>query len=56
MFADDLVIGIEDRHSVKRLLDVPGKRLGQLGLTLHETKTRHVDFRRRSIEAGNNVN
>ena len=46
-FADDFVIAFEDRHSGKRTLDVLGKRLGRYGLTLHETKTRYVDFRRR---------
>jgi len=46
-FADDFVIALGDRHSGKRLLDVLGKRLGRYGLTLHETKTRYVDFRRR---------
>ena len=46
-FADDFVIALEDRPSGKRLLDVLGKRLGRYGLTLHETKTRYVDFRRR---------
>ena len=46
-FADDFVIAFEDRHSGKRMLDVLGKRLGRYGLTLHETKTRYVDFRRR---------
>ncbi len=46
-FADDFVIALEDRHDGKRLLDVLGKRLGRYGLTLHETKTRYVDFRRR---------
>ena len=46
-YADDFVIALEDRHSGKRLLDVLGKRLGRYGLTLHETKTRYVDFRRR---------
>ena len=46
-FADDFVIALEDRHSGKRLLDVLGKRLGRYGLTLHEAKTRYVDFRRR---------
>ena len=46
-FADDFVIALEDRHSGKRMLDVLGKRLGRYGLTLHETKTRYVDFRRR---------
>ena len=39
---------LEDRHSGKRLLDVLGKRLGRYGLTLHEAKTRYVDFRRRT--------
>ena len=46
-FADDFVVALEDRHSGKRLLDVLGKRLGRYGLTLHEAKTRYVDFRRR---------
>ena len=46
-FADDFVIAFEDRHSGKRMFDVLGKRLGRYGLTLHETKTRYVDFRRR---------
>ena len=45
--ATRLVIAFEDRHSGKRMLDVLGKRLGRYGLTLHETKTRYVDFRRR---------
>ena len=40
-------IAFEDGHSGKGLLDVLGKRLGRFGLTLHETKTRYVDFRRR---------
>ena len=46
-FADDFVIALEDRHSGKRLLDALGKRLGRYGLTLHEAKTRYVEFRRR---------
>ena len=46
-YADDFVVALEDRHSAKRLLDALGKRLGRYGLTLHETKTRFVDFRRR---------
>ena len=29
------------------MLDALGKRLGRYGLTLHEAKTRYVDFRRR---------
>ena len=46
-FADDFVVAFEDCHSGKRLLDVLGKRLGRYGLTLHEVKTRYVDFRRK---------
>jgi len=46
-FADDFVLTFEDRPSGKRVLDVLGKRLGRYGLTLHETKTRYVDFRRK---------
>lgn len=46
-FADDFVVVLEDRHSGKRLLDALGKRIGRYGLTLHEAKTRYVDFRRR---------
>ena len=33
--------------AASELLDLLGKRLGRYGLTLHETKTRYVDFRRR---------
>ena len=46
-FADDFVLTFEDRPSGKRVLDVLGKRLGRYGLTLHETKTSYVDFRRK---------
>ena len=46
-FADDFVLTFEDRPSGKRVLDVLGKRLGRHRLTLHETKTRYVDFRRK---------
>ena len=44
-FADDFVMAFEDARSGRRMLDVLGKRLGRYGLTLHETKTRCVDFR-----------
>ena len=44
-FADDFVMAFEDARGGRRMLDVLGKRLGRYGLTLHETKTRHVDFR-----------
>ena len=44
-FADDFVMAFADARSGRRVLNVLGKRLGSFGLTLHETKTRYVDFR-----------
>ena len=39
---DEVAAGVDPT-----LLDALGKRLGRYGLTLHETKTRYVDFRRK---------
>ena len=50
-FADDFVMLFEDAESGRRMLDVLGKRLGRYGLTLHETKTRYVDFRPKRLRA-----
>ncbi len=44
-YADDFVMAFEDNRNGERVLDVPGKRLGLFGLTLHETRTRYVDIR-----------
>ena len=44
-YADDFVMAFADAQSGRRMLDVLGKRLARYGLTLHETKTRYVDFR-----------
>ena len=44
-YADDFVITCARRRSGERALAVLGRRLGCYGLTLHATKTRHVDFR-----------
>ena len=44
-YADDAVLTFEDHLSGRRMLAVLAKRLGRYGLTLHETKTRFVDFR-----------
>ena len=44
-YADDAVLAFEDLHSSRRVLAVLAKRLGRFGLTLHETKTRFIDFR-----------
>ena len=44
-YADDLVMTFEHDRDARRVLAVLSKRLGRYGLTLHETKTRYVDFR-----------
>jgi RNA-directed DNA polymerase len=44
-FADDLVIGCEQREDAEMLMRVLPKRLGKYGLTMHPEKTRLVDFR-----------
>ena len=44
-YADDLVATFECERDARRAMAVLGKRLGRFGLTLHETKTRFVDFR-----------
>jgi len=44
-YADDFIIAFKDRRDGERVLAVLGKRLAKYGLTLHETKTRFVDFR-----------
>ena len=36
-----------DEQDGRRVLAVLGRRLARYGLTLHETKTRYVDFRLR---------
>jgi len=45
-FADDYVILFEQERDAQRVQAVLGKRFGRYGLTLHEDKTRLVDFRR----------
>lgn len=44
-YADDLVMSFEDFLDCFRVLRVLGKRLARFGLSLHEEKTRVVDFR-----------
>ena len=46
-YADDAVMTFADEQDGRRVLAVLGKRLARYGLTLHETKTRYVDFRPR---------
>ena len=44
-YADDFIIAFKDRWDGERVHAVLGKRLAKYGLTIHETKTRFVDFR-----------
>ena len=44
-YAGDAVMLFEHEQCGRRVLAVLGKRLGRFGLSLHETKTRCVDFR-----------
>ena len=45
-YADDLVMGFTSKEDAMRVLTVLPKRLGKYGLSLHEGKTRLLDFRR----------
>jgi RNA-directed DNA polymerase len=45
-FADDFVILLSNERDARRVEAVVGKRFGKYGLTLHEEKTRLVEFRR----------
>ena len=47
-FADDVVMGFEDKADAERVLSVLAKRFGKYGLSLHPTKTRLVPFGRRN--------
>ncbi len=44
-YADEFVMLLREKRDAMRVLKVLGKRLGKYGLTLHETKTRFIDFR-----------
>ena len=46
-YADDAVMTFADQQDGRRVLAILGRRLARYGLTLHETKTRNVDFRPR---------
>ena len=45
-YADDFVIGFEDKGDAERVMDDLGKRLEHFGLTLHPDKTHLLPFRR----------
>lgn len=45
-FADDAIMGFENKEDALKVMDVLGKRLAKFGLRLHPEKTRIVEFRR----------
>jgi RNA-directed DNA polymerase len=45
-YADDLVVGFQDRQDAERFLREFGERLGKFGLELHPEKTRLIEFGR----------
>jgi RNA-directed DNA polymerase len=47
-YADDFVIGFEQREDAERVMAVLGKRFERYGLTLHPAKTRLIEFARPS--------
>ncbi len=50
-FCDDFVIAFESYEDCKRVQRVLGLRMARYGLTLHEEKTRLVDFRFKRLRA-----
>lgn len=49
-YADDFVMGFEDRAEAETCLEALKKRLGDFGLELHPEKTRLIEFGRHTIE------
>ena len=49
-YADDFVMGFEQKEDAERVLAVLPKRFGKYGLEIHAEKTRLVDFRRPRTE------
>jgi RNA-directed DNA polymerase len=45
-YADDLVVGFENRAEAKRFLEAFRERLAKFGLELHAEKTRLIEFGR----------
>lgn len=48
-YADDFVLGFEQRADAERFLEELRERLGKFGLELHPGKTRLIEFGRRAI-------
>ena len=45
-YADDFIIGFELEEDAKRVMEVLPKRFNRFGLTIHQEKTKLVDFRK----------
>ena len=51
-YADDFVMGFENRHEAEACLAALKERLGGFGLELHPEKTRLIEFGRHTIDRG----
>lgn len=51
-YADDFVMGFENRNEAEACLEALRKRLGEFGLELHPDKTRLIEFGRHTIDRG----
>jgi len=51
-YADDFVMGFENRNEAEACLEALRKRLGEFGLKLHPEKTRLIEFGRHTIDRG----
>ncbi len=49
-YADDFVVGVQQRHEAKQLLSDLRARLAKFGLNLHSEKTRLIEFGRYAAE------
>jgi RNA-directed DNA polymerase len=51
-YADDFVMGFENRNEAEACLEALRKRLGKFGLELHPDKTKLIEFGRHTIDRG----
>jgi hypothetical protein len=54
-YADDAVLGFEDREEAERFLEQLRERVAKFGLELHSDKTRLIEFGRMPRNAGKSV-
>src|SRR4029450_8561701 len=51
-YADDFVIGLTGEADARRVMEVPPKRFGKFGLSIHPDRTRLVPFARPQEQKG----